>query len=142
MRFAVSLLFLCSFTFAQSPKDILAGLPLRFEHDAKSRWVTRGPGYTVGFQENSATLIAGGRALRLTFEGASGQGFLDWSQCINSSRELFHSRRLPAKQGIHTAGTNRPLPWSWSFLLRQSRVARVRFQSLATSRPVSDSDAV
>ena len=116
MRFAVSLLFLCSFTFAQSlehsrnatdtgpncssaavarasacvtPKDLLAGLPLRFEQDAKNRWVTRGPGYVVGFQGNSATLITGGRALRLTFEGASGNGSLSGTNALTAPANYF-----------------------------------------------------
>jgi len=89
MRFAVSLVFLCSMTFAQSPKDILAGLPLRFEQDAKNRWVTRGPGYVVGFEANRATLVAGRRAVRLSFEGAANQGSLTGNDALTAPANYF-----------------------------------------------------
>jgi hypothetical protein len=89
MRFAVSLLFLCSLTFAQSPKDLLAALPLRFEQDAHQRWVTRGPGYIVGFQGNQATLVAGGRAVRFTFEGASADTLMTGANALSAPANYF-----------------------------------------------------
>ena len=89
MRFAVSLLFLCSLTFAQSPKDLLAALPLRFEQDANHRWVTRGPGYIVGFQDNQATLVAGGRAVRLSFEGASADTSMTGANALSAPANYF-----------------------------------------------------
>jgi hypothetical protein len=89
MRFAVSLLFLCSLTFAQSPKDLLAALPLRFEQDANHRWVTRGPGYIVGFQGNEATLVAGGRAVRFSFEGASKDTSMTGGQALSAPANYF-----------------------------------------------------
>ncbi len=89
MRFAVSLLFLCSLTFAQSPKDLLAALPLRFEQDANHRWVTRGPGYIVGFQGNQATLVAGGRAVRFTFEGASADTLMTGANALSAPANYF-----------------------------------------------------
>ena len=89
MRFAVSLLFLCSLTFAQSPKDLLAALPLRFEQDAHQRWVTRGPGYILGFQGNQATLVAGGRAVRFTFEGASADTSMTGANALSAPANYF-----------------------------------------------------
>lgn len=89
MRFAVSLLFVCSLTFAQSPKDLLAGLPLRFERDANNRWVTRGPGYAVGFKGNSATVVAGTRAVRLTFEGSSSASSLAGTRPLAAPANYF-----------------------------------------------------
>jgi hypothetical protein len=89
MRFAVSLFFLCSLTFAQSPKDLLGALPLRFEQDANHRWVTRGPGYIVGFEGNEATLVAGGRAVRFSFEGATAETSMTGANALSAPVNYF-----------------------------------------------------
>lgn len=89
MRFAASVIFLCSAAFGQSPKDLFGGLPLRFEHDANNRWVTRGPGYAVGFEGNSATLVTGERGVRLTFEGALKNGSLEGAHPLSSPANYF-----------------------------------------------------
>jgi len=70
MRFALGLIFCCSLGIAQSPKELLGSLPLRFEQHTKDRWIARGPGYAVGFEGNQVALVAGHRAVGLAFEGA------------------------------------------------------------------------
>ncbi len=71
MRFALGLIFSCSLAMAQSPKDLLSALPLRFEQHTNGSWIARGAGYAVGLKGNRVTLALGRRGVGLSFEGAA-----------------------------------------------------------------------
>ena len=76
MRWLGSLLLLGAVAngAAAPPPDttkLLHGLPLRFEQDTHSRWVTRGPGFAALFDQSATVLRMSGRTLRLSFTGSN-----------------------------------------------------------------------
>jgi hypothetical protein len=89
MRFTAGLLALCSCaafpgmaapapdkvaSAKQDPASLLRSLPLRFEQDSKGRWAARSAGFALGFEDSAVTMRVRDGLVRLSFEGASGDG--------------------------------------------------------------------
>jgi hypothetical protein len=106
MRFA-SFLVLSVGAFAASPVRLPDTTPIRFEPLSQSRWVARGLGYSFSFTPNAAILRLGGRAVRLTFEGANRGGRLEGDGRLRTSSNYFVGssyRGAPAFHRVRRAG--------------------------------------
>ena len=105
MRFLLGLTVAAAGALAASPQPrqasgLLRSLPLRFEQDARNRWISHGPGYALLFDRRATYFQLGRNTLRLDFQGSNTTAKFEPLDAQKAPANYFIGRQYRSTRGF------------------------------------------